>query len=569
MPQSSGPPEAGPEDLYNIAEVLNTAALERPEQFAVVAPRPDSLGRHKVTFRELEEGASALAAHLRRGLGLQPGERVLLMAGPGADFYACVFGLFKAGLSPVMVDPGMGLKRMLSCLSEGKPSALVGIKRAHMLSLAFRGYFKGIKSRVTIGRRLGWGGSSLSKILADKADPLPDENTRASAAAAVLFTSGATGPPKGVVYTHSMFRAQVEAIRRGFGHTPGGRELVTFPLFGLFTPALGLTSVIADIDPVRPGAADPKKIMDSIAQEGITSMFASPALLGRLAGAARESGGKFRGVKLIISAGAPAQPSLIKEISGMMAPDARLYTPYGATEAMPLTAVDAGEIARARGMTEQGFGMCVGAPLPGCQIRVIGVTEERLESFTEDDALPQGEVGELVASGPVVAESYFGRPEETALTMLRGPDGRPWRRMGDVGWRDVRGCLWFCGRKSQRVVTESGTLFTVPCESVFLNHPLVRRAALVGLGDPGRMTPVMVVELAKKVSKARWGTLVTELLALARANPRTRAIKLFLRKSHFPLDIRHNAKISREKLAGWARRELSSQDQGPGGYLRS
>jgi acyl-CoA synthetase (AMP-forming)/AMP-acid ligase II len=244
----------------------------------------------------------------------------------------------------------------------------------------------------------------------------------------------------------------------------------------------------------------------------------------------------------------------------MLDEGATLVTPYGATEAMPLTKIDAEEIARARGMTEQGFGMCVGSPLPGCQIKVIGITETPLKSFSEKDILPQGEVGEFVAYGPMVAESYFELPDETALTMLLGPNGKPWRRMGDVGWRDVRGCLWFCGRKSQRVVTSHGTLYTVPCESVFLKHPKVNRAALVGLGDPTKMLPVIIIEPKKRLSKNNWYAFVTELLALAKANPRTRTIKHFLQKLNFPMDIRHNAKISREKLAIWARREISAQD---------
>jgi acyl-CoA synthetase (AMP-forming)/AMP-acid ligase II len=546
---------------YNIAEVVTQAALSRKDELAVISPKEDSLGRLRVTFKELDHDSQVLATVLRDEMELTPGERVLVMVGPGADFYTVVFGLFKAGLVPVMVDPGMGLKRMLQCLSEGCPSALVGIKKAQLLSLLFPSYFKEVKRRVTIGKRLGWSGKTLQDILKNPPQKLlPTENTMGSDTAAILFTSGATGPPKGVIYTHHMFKSQVEAIRNNFQHVPGTKELVTFPLFGLFTPALGLTSVIADMNPTKPGTADPKKIMDTIAKENIKSLFASPALLSRLSQHAGTGAQKLSGVNVIISAGAPAQPSLISQINSMLDKGAKLYTPYGATEAMPLTRIDAEDIERARGMTEQGFGMCVGSPLPGCQIKVIGIKEEPLKSFSEKDILPQGEVGELVACGPMVAQSYFQLPDATALTMLLGPNGQPWRRMGDVGWRDVRGFLWFCGRKSQRVVTKTGTLYTVPCESIFLNHPQVNRAALVGLGEPGHMTPVMIVEPKTRLSSSRWKAFLTELLALAKTNPRTRNIKHFLARRNFPLDIRHNAKISREKLAQWARRELSTQN---------
>jgi acyl-CoA synthetase (AMP-forming)/AMP-acid ligase II len=422
-------------------------------------------------------------------------------------------------------------------------------------------FFKTIKQRVTLGRRLGWGGLSLKAELTavrgrDPGAFSPPE-VKAGDPAAILFTSGATGPAKGAVYTHAMFLAQVGLIRRGFGMADGGVDLATFPLFSLFSSALGLTAVIPNMNPVKPGSADPRKIVAAIEEEGATSLFASPALLRVLAGHFQETGQTIPSLARVISAGAPVQPQLLASFSEALSPSAKLLTPYGATEAMPLTSIEAKEVAMVRGMTEQGFGMCVGSPLPGCQIKVIGISEQPLNSFSEKDILPQGEVGELVACGPMVAESYFELPQATALTMLLGPNGKPWRRMGDVGWRDVRGHLWFCGRKSQRVVTANGTLFTIPCESIFLNHPLVRRAALVGLGEPGKMIPVMIIEPREKLSRSRWGALVPELLSLAKANPRTRTITNFLQKHDFPLDIRHNAKIAREKLALWAKKELS------------
>jgi acyl-CoA synthetase (AMP-forming)/AMP-acid ligase II len=159
----------------------------------------------------------------------------------------------------------------------------------------------------------------------------------------------------------------------------------------------------------------------------------------------------------------------------------------------------------------------------------------------------------------MVSPAYFERPQDTALSVIPDPadPARFWRRMGDVGWVDSQGRLWFCGRKNHRVVTEQGTLFSIPCEAIFNNHPQVKRAALVGVGVPGRQKPVIVIEPHSTLKPPAWHTLVEELASLAKANPRTIHISTFLKYRAFPVDVRHNAKINREKLAVWAGRELA------------
>jgi acyl-CoA synthetase (AMP-forming)/AMP-acid ligase II len=492
------------------------------------------------------------------------------MVPPGPDFFTVIFGLFKAALVPVMVDPGMGIKRMLMCLAEGQPKGLVGIKLAHLVSQILPKFFRSIRHRVTLGRSLGWGGQSLRQIIMNIPEfspaiepPQAYSQTKASDTAAILFTSGATGPAKGAIYTHSMFLAQVGLIRHSFGITDGGVDLATFPLFSLFSSALGLTAVIPNMNPVKPGQADPKRLVSAIIGEKATSLFASPALLAVLARYANTEKITFTTLERVISAGAPVRPELIADFSAALTPQAKLLTPYGATEAMPLTIIDAAEVAQVRGMTEQGFGMCVGRPVAGHKMAIIPISDGVKESFSESKILPVGEIGEIVALGPVIAPSYFERPEETALSLITGPDGQIWRRLGDLGWQDVQGRLWFCGRKSQRVVTSKCVFFTVCCEAIFNNHPKVRRSALVGVGPPPDPIAVVVIEPYKRMSKSAWLTMVEELRTLARSNPRTKTITTFLSKKNFPMDIRHNAKISREKLALWATRLLGFPNPNP------
>ncbi|MDR1656568.1 MAG: AMP-binding protein [Deltaproteobacteria bacterium] len=541
-----------PQSSFNIASLLSLAAARHPDQTAVLTRRrPDCLGRLKLTYAQLEDNSSTLAAALAKS-ELSPGDRVVVMVPPGPDFFIVIFGLFKAALVPVMVDPGMGLKRMLMCLAEGRPKGLVGVNLAHLASLIMPRFFTSIRHRVSLGRTFGWGGQSLKKILTSPPGPFALPETLAGDTAAILFTSGATGPAKGTIYTHSMFLAQVGLIRHVFGLTEGGVDLATFPLFSLFSAALGLTSVTPNMNPIKPGQADPRRLISAIDGEKATSMFASPALLTVLARHAKAENLTFRTLKRVISAGAPVRPELLAEFSQVLPPETRLLTPYGATEAMPLTTIEAGEVAQIRGMTEQGFGMCVGQPLPGHRVAIIPICDNVLESFSEAKILPKAEIGEIVAQGPVIAPSYFERPLETELSLITGPDGLIWRRLGDLGWLDAQGRLWFCGRKSQRVVTQTGVFFTVCCEAVFNNHPKVRRSALIGVGAPTNRIPVVVIEPIGRLSSSGWLTMQEELSALARSNPRTRAITIFLKKKNFPVDIRHNAKINREKLAIWA-----------------
>jgi len=567
---------------FNIATLLVEAARKWPERLAVVSPhRPDVLGRGQLTYRDLDEASSRLAAWLL-DQGPPQGSRLAVLVRPGADFVTVIFGLFKAGLVPVLADPGLGAAKLFHCLAEGRPSGLVGLPLAHLASLTAGGLAKKLKLRITVGRRWGWGGATLKSILNEppvesggQGSLKPKTNlsdilkeppggpvelpvpTGADDLAALLFTSGSTGPAKGVVYTHAMFAAQVEAIREGLDIRPGGRDLATFPLFALFAPALGLTSITPDFNPTRPAKAAPRAIIEPILKHQVTSLFASPTLLSKVAAQAHERGLALPSLERVISAGAPVPPKLVASFRPLLSPGAILETPYGATEGMPLTRLDDGEIiGRTRGLTEEGRGLCVGRPLPGVSLAVIRITDEALAGLSPDLLLPIGEIGEIIAQGPQVSPGYFDRPEDTARSVIPGPDPagpeKFWRRMGDVGWLDDEGRLWFCGRKAHRVVTGRGVLFSLPCEAVFNSHPLVRRSALVGVGSAEDRKPVIIVELKSRLRRSAWRGLAQELAALAQANPRTAAIATFLRHPAFPVDPRHNAKINREALALWA-----------------
>ncbi len=259
-------------------------------------------------------------------------------------------------------------------------------------------------------------------------------------------------------------------------------------------------------------------------------------------------------LKKILMAGAPVPGDLLARTRTILAADAEIHTPYGATESLPVASITATEIlGETWEKTRTGKGVCVGRPLPAITIKIISITDDAIESWDHSLLLPEYETGEIVVRGPVVTSGYFNNDRENRLAKIADDDGF-WHRMGDVGYLDERGRLWFCGRKGHRVTTGSSTLYTICCEAIFNEHPAVYRSALVGVGPPGKQVPVIVVELHDR--KIQTSTILAELRQIAPKNELTRPIEHFLVHRSFPVDIRHNAKIFREELARWATRKL-------------
>ena len=542
----------------NIANRLQQMARLIPYQRAVVAVQgrdPHGYPAYvHLTFRQLDKQSDIVARGLT-DLGITRGTRTVLMVRPGIDFFVLTFALFKAGAVPVVVDPGMGLGRMVACFKESRPEAFVGIALAHVVRKLYPRFFKDVRTWVTVGRRWFWGGPTLAELRKGPWEPFTPAPTKQYEMAAILFTTGSTGPAKGVVYTHGIFDAQIRRIGAQFRIKPGEIDLPTFPLFALFDPALGMTAIIPDMDPTRPGKVNPHRIIEPIINQGVTNMFASPALLQRVGAYGKAQGVKLPTLKRVVCAGAPVNPANIEQFSALLRPKTQIHTPYGASEAMPVTSIGSKEILEeTHSLSAQGLGVCVGRPLNGIQVELIRVNDKPILTWNKELKVPDGQVGEIVVRGDLVTRHYFENPEAMSLHKIRDQN-QYWHRMGDLGWRDQQGRIWFCGRKSHRVITTKGTLFTVPCESIFNTHPLVARSALVGVGKPPRQEPVICIERTEEGRTANTDTLTAELLKLAAKHKLTagiqsdRAIRFY---DEFPVDIRHNAKIFREQLAQWA-----------------
>jgi acyl-CoA synthetase (AMP-forming)/AMP-acid ligase II len=544
----------------NIAAPLVVKAETQPQTLAIVQPlgrtRCGRMRYRHYTYRELNAESDRLARGLEQ-IGIRRGVRTVLMATPSLEFYALTFALFKVGAVLVLIDPGMGTKNLGVCLAEAAPEAFVGIPKAQAARRLF-GWGRGsVGIGVTIGRRFAWGGWTLEQVRrrgGDKDLPVLAD-TRGDETAAILFTSGSTGVAKGAVYTHGIFAAQVESLQRLYGIEAGEVDLPTFPLFGLFGPALGMTSIVPQMDATRPAHVDPRNILDAIRFFGVTNLFGSPALIERVGRYAEKKYGEpLPTLRRVISAGAPVPWQTIQRFASLLPAGAQVHTPYGATESLPVSSIGSDEIlGDTRKRTAEGGGVCVGRTVAGMTVKIIRISDEPIPAWSDELELPAGDIGEIVVRGSVVTASYWNRPQSTSLTKIADPlhDGF-YHRMGDVGYLDASGRLWFCGRKSQRVQTPDGVLFTVPCEGVFNAHPAVARSALVGVVRNGVAQPVLCVERDKGTGAPSEDELRRELLALGSRHPHTRSIQTILFHPSFPVDIRHNAKIFREKLAVWA-----------------
>lgn len=547
----------------NIASHLSSMAEKQPWRQAVVFPHArDSQGRVSYThytFLQLEQASNQIASGLVRA-GIKRGMRTALMAPPSLDFFALTFALFKLGAVPVLIDPGIGLSSLGKGLSEAEPEAFIGIPKAHFARILFGWARKTISIKIVVGDNSLLGDRTLNEIkrlgLRDPFEPVIPEPGEI---AAILFTSGSTGPSKGVVYTHEYFTEQVKQLKQIYGIEPGEIDLPTFPLFSLFGPALGMTAILPDMDPTRPANVDPAKILEAANNFGVTEMFGSPALLNRVGRYGQEHNVHFPpSLRRVISAGAPASVKILERFCAMLPPGVQVFTPYGATECLPVASIGSNVILKeTRFQTDIGKGVCVGFPVPELTVKIIRITDSPIEQWSDALVLPRGVIGEITVKGPHATRYYYHQPEATALAKIPEEKGAGfYHRMGDVGYLDESGRIWFCGRKAHRVVTPTSTFFTIPCEAVFNTHPAVYRSALVGVKRNGATEPAICIELEPGTDKSNLAKIREELLAIGAKYPHTAPIKTLFFHPAFPVDIRHNAKIFREKLTIWAQQQI-------------
>ncbi|WP_254456342.1 alpha/beta fold hydrolase [Paeniglutamicibacter quisquiliarum] len=503
-----------------------------------------------LTWAALGTRVNALAQGLA-GIGVKPGDRVNLLVPPGIELTSLIYACLRLGAVIVVADAGLGTKGLGRAIRGAGPGYLIGIDRALTGAkfLGWPGTRIALSDMPAAKRKLLGVAHTVPELLEAGASAAPGHRAFApadpDADAAVLFTSGSTGPAKGVVYTHRQLAAMRDTLRETYDLKAGSALVAGFAPFALLGPALGATSVTPDMDVTAPRTLTAAALADAAAAVDATTVFASPAALANVLESAAELDATQREtlgrISLLLSAGAPIPEPLLARVQDLV-PAARVHTPYGMTEALPVTDIDLAGI-RAAG---SGNGVCVGTPVAGAQVAIAPLDAEG-NAGDEPLATPHL-TGEILVRAPHVKDRYDRLwITERASTSIPG-----WHRTGDVGHLDGTGRLWVEGRLGHVLNTASGPMTPVAGEQAAESVPGAGRAALVGVGPAGTQVPVVVMETvprARRAAPAPAALLQAVRAAVAGTGTNVSAVLVV---PELPTDIRHNSKIDRAALAAWA-----------------
>jgi acyl-CoA synthetase (AMP-forming)/AMP-acid ligase II len=537
----------------NIINDIEVWAIKNPQKTAI-AWESTSLFQskfHKLSYRQLIENSNSFANGLTN-LGVQKGDKALIFLKPSLDYHAIVFAVFKLGVIPVFIDPGMGKENLLKAVEESKPKLLIAERIVHVLAKLNSKSFESAKYLVT-NKTMPFSNIHSLNSLKDNNKSYETTQLSPDELSAILYTSGGTGKPKGVNYSHQIFLEQKRILQKTYKLTEDDVDLPGFPLFSLFTLAMGMKSVIPNMNPAKPSKASGRKIVKNIHDNQVTFAAGSPAIWKNVSEYCLSVGEKLPSIKYMVMFGAPVSNKIHRDFSNIL-DKGTTYTPYGATESLPVSNIAGSFILKETSeRTNMGKGTCIGKIVEGIECKIIKVSDETITNFNEIQELNINEVGEIIVTGKVVTELYFNNEEATKKSKIYDGE-KVWHRVGDLGYFDEEANLWFCGRKIHRVDTNLLTHYSVTCESIFNQHPEVERSALIGLGQSGNQKPAIVIERKRPLLNSKRKQFESELLNLAKNFEHTKDIVDIFYCPKFPVDIRHNIKINRTQLADKAMR---------------
>lgn len=521
---------------------LEDPALQGRPAIVEVADREDAAPTI-VTFDQLAANVTSLAAALA-DRGVRPGDRVALLVEPGADLATCLYACWRLGAVVVVADAGLGARGITHALKSAAPDHLIAIPKALAAARALRwpGRPIAVGDLSPAALKAAGADTTVAQLIAAGASLPPPAEPGPDAEAAVVFTSGATGPSKGVVYRHRQIEAQRDALRRTYDITPDDRLVAAFAPFALFGPLLGITSVVPDMDVTSPGTLKASAMAQAAVAIDATLVFASPAaLVSVLTGADELSTAQrdpLRRVRLLLSAGAPVPAELLRAF-GSLFPNAEPHTPYGMTEALPVADISLAQIDAAG----TGNGVCVGQPISGVEVAIspLDGAGEATGALTRSADV----TGEVCVRAAHVKDRY----DRLWATEAAGSRNPGWHRSGDVGHLDADGRLWIEGRLVHIITTADGVVTPVAIERRVETLAEVAMAAAVGVGPAG--TQQVVVVIAPSDGDRHRGLASQDLTDTVR-HLLDVEVAAVLQTPSLPVDIRHNSKIDRAAIATWA-----------------
>ncbi|GHE15386.1 fatty acid CoA ligase family protein [Streptomyces alanosinicus] len=507
--------------------------------------------RQRITYADLYARCLRTADALAMA-GVGPGSRTVVMTRSPLGLLTTVYAVSALGGCAVLIDPGLPRAALRRCLREAAPQAFVGEPLAHV-ARALYGWAPSV--RISLSTGPGPGPWPTIAGLARTAPRVSLDATEESTAL-IAYTSGSTGTPKGVVYTNEQLVRQCGATAGVLGMRPGSVALVGFLPFAIGGPALGLTVAIPRMDFRRPARARREDLLDAVERTGATCLLGSPALMNVLASDGRREP-VLAPVRSVATFGAPLEYGLLARLTTTLTDQAEIRSVYGATESLPVSAIDGQDLRSARAVSERGGGRCVGRPVPAMRVAIIPADAGPIPRWSEAEPLPAHTIGEIAVRGPLVSRSYHARPHADAQAKIL--DGEHvWHRTGDVGRTDAEGNLWYCGRKAHAVSSPDGPLYTECVEAACNAVEGVRRTALIDAGSDGQSLPALCVETDGTPRGAERSRIVADLRRTLAALERGTHIRVIAFHPGFPVDIRHNAKIERRLLGRWARRRLAA-----------
>ncbi|MBD67134.1 MAG: hypothetical protein CME62_18180 [Halobacteriovoraceae bacterium] len=520
--------------MKNVSEFITQQADKLPHKKAIGFPKKMRSGfdYQFYTFIELEQRINALAYKLTE-LGVKPQDKVLFFIKPNLDFCAITFALFRVGAIPVFIDPGMKKKYFFRCLKELNPEVLIGIPKALMMSQLFFPYFKSIKLKIASTEK-SFLGKPLLENLKISTQSYPPYHAKNHELAAILYTSGGTGKPKGVEYTHDIFISQTQMLQKEFSLTSDDCDIPGFPLFSFFTLSMGMTSVIPHMDAAKPAQANPKYLYQNIKDNKASFVAGSPAIWSLLAEYCYKYNLTLPSVKYMVMFGAPVDKK-IHEYFAKILPHGTTFTPYGATECLPVANISGKELLSGLfEKTKEGAGICIGKPLAGVEVAVVKMNEEKVVELDSS-------IGEIIVHSPNVTRAYYQDKESTEASKLIYKD-KLWHRMGDMGYFDQEKKLWFCGRLKHAFEFQGHKVYPVQIEQILNQHPKIQRCALVY--SHKLKQPCLFIVVTKNVQ-----LLKAEVFSFIKEKQLDYLVKNIRFVSALPVDTRHNIKIDRIKLA--------------------